>query len=238
MTAAVGQRSTGQFVALATALLAISFLAWKLLPLEERFKWMITTISDMGAAGMLVFVVLYVVTACIGFPRTPFNVGAGIMFSYPVALALVLLSDIAIFVLTFQISRRFARDWVLRRLDNIPHFKDVMKAVEEEGFKLVVLLRMNPFVPGIVKGYGFGTTSLPFRTYIAGSIVGALPLAAAYVYLGWLGGEAMMHSEGHPSEWRSAILIGGGILSLAIIGLVTWYGRRALQKHSGKGSKK
>lgn len=238
MTVAIRQRSPGRFVAIGAALLVISFLAWKLLPLDDWFKWMLETITDMGAKGMLFFVVLYVVTAVIGFPRIPFNVGAGIMFSYPVGLALVLISDIAIFILTFQISRRFARDWVLQRLQSVPNVEKVLRAVEEEGLKLVVLLRMNPFLPGIVKGYGFGTTNLPFRTYIVGSIIGAIPLAAAYVYLGWLGGEAMMDSGSHPSEWQVAFLVGGAVVSFGIIGLVSWYGRRALQKQSGKGGKK
>ncbi len=232
MTAAVHRDSPGRYLAVGAGILVVAFLAWKLLPVDDWIEWMVTTISSMGVTGMVLFCIIYVVGACIGFPRTPLNVGAGVMFSYPVALALVLISGTTVFMMTFQISRNYARDWVLNRLKNIPNADTVMKAVEEEGFKLVVLLRMNPFLPGIIKGYGFGTTTLPFKTYLAGSIVGFIPIAAAYVYLGWLGGEAMMDSASQPKEWRNAVLIGGAIVSVLMIVLVSWFGHRAMEKKS------
>lgn len=231
-TRAASLHSLWKPLALAALTVAAVALAWKALPVTLWIRAFLGSVSDLGFWGPLAYGFVYVVASLLGMPRTPLNIGAGIVFSFPVALVVVLVCATITFVLTFEIARHVASDWVARKIDAVPNARRIMEAVEREGFKLVLLLRMNPFLPAVVKGYGFGTTSLPMSTYLVASILGFLPIGVAHVYLGWLGGAAMMVSSAQPAAWRSALLIGGGLVSLLLIVFVTWFANRALNKRT------
>lgn len=203
---------------------------WKFLPMNEYLREAVAWISATGPAGVLVFYVIYVACALIGIPRTLLNVAAGVLFSFPVAIASVLAAAATSYALTFTIARTVARDWVKQRLAGAPNVRKLMDLVDEEGFKLVLLIRMNPFIPGVLKGYGFGTTNIPFFTYLVASILGFLPIALSHVYLGWIGGEAMLGDEGGPTDLERWLLIGGIVVSLLLVVSLYVYGRRALNK--------
>lgn len=217
---------------IAALTVAIIALLWKALPVHEWTQAFLGTVSGLGIFGPVAYGLVYVIAALLGVPRTPLNIGAGIVFSFPMALLVVLASATVAFVLTFEIARHVSSDWVERKIEAVPNAKRIMDAVEEEGFKLVLLLRMNPFLPAVIKGYGFGTTSLPMRTYLPASILGFFPIAIAHVYLGWLGGAAMMFSGAQPAAWRNSLLIGGGIVSLLLVLFVSWFANKALQRRT------
>lgn len=220
---------------LALGVLTVAAIAilWKALPVTLWVRGLLDGVSQLGIWGPLAYGFIYVAASLLGVPRTPLNVGAGIVFSLPVALGVVLVCATITFVLTFEIARHVASDWVARKIDKVPNARRIMDAVEREGFKLVLLLRMNPFLPAVIKGYGFGTTSLKMRTYLPASILGFLPIGVAHVFLGWLGGTAMMVSSSQPPAWRYGLLIGGGLVSLLLIVFVTWFANRALNKRTG-----
>jgi uncharacterized membrane protein YdjX (TVP38/TMEM64 family) len=105
-----------------------------------------------------------------------------------------------------------------------------MAAVEEEGLKLVILLRLNPFIPAVLKGYGFGTTRIGLATYLLGSFAGFVPIAAAHVYLGYIGGTVMLSGEELPEGMNRMLLIGGLATSLILIAVLILMSRKALHK--------
>lgn len=218
-------------IALTLAVILALTAGWKFLPMHEWSQSAIEWVEGLGVWGYLAFVVIYLVGALIGFPRTPLNVGAGIIFGFGAGLCTVALSSAAANFMTFEIARHVAHDWVCRRISKIPNAQKIMEAVEREGFKMVFLLRMNPFIPAVLKGYGFGTTNLKFPTYMAASVLGSLPILTAHVYLGHLGGAAMMSSAEQPEQWRSIVMVGGGIVSVIGVAVISWYAHRALHKH-------
>lgn len=226
------RRTLWRFLAMVAAGVLVLWLAWQWLPVAEWIREGMAFVSDLGHWGLLAFWFIYVVAAILGVPRTPLNVGAGILFSYPLALGVVLVSAFTAFIATFQIARHLARDWVEKRIRRVPIADQIMDMVEEESFKMVFLIRLNPFVPAVLKGYGFGTTSIPMRTYLTASVLGFLPLGAVHVYLGWLGGVAMMESDSRPDEWQLAMLVGGAVVSVILVAVVTWYAHRAIHKRS------
>ena len=80
----------------------------------------------------------------------------------------------------------------------------VDRAIEEEGWKIVVLLRLNPLIPFNLQNYFFGATKIGFLPYLAATFFGIMPGGAAYIYLGALGKVAA---------------VGGGTLKTALLGL-------------------
>ncbi len=190
-------------------------LLWKILPMEEYIREAIRFIESTGPKGVIAFYLIYIVCGLIGIPRTLFNVAA------------------SAHILTFIIARTFAREWVLNRITKLPNVERMLELVEEEGFKLVFLLRLNPFIPGVLKGYGLGTTRISFFKYVTASFLGFLPIALAHVYLGWVGGEAMLESDSSPTQLQRWLLYGGVAASVILVVLVYAYGRRAMNRRFG-----
>lgn len=203
---------------------------WQVLPMDEYLRSTVRWIAATGLIGIAVFWVVYVLAAALGIPRTPMHVAAGVIFSFPVAMAVVLAGAVSAQALTFTIARTVAREWVMRRLAQSPRVRQLLDLVEEEPFKIVFLVRLNLFIPGVLKGYGFGTTNVPFRTYLLASALGFLPVGLAHVYLGWAGGEAMLAEGAGLGEAEKWLLAGGVVVSVLLVIAIYIYGRRALNK--------
>jgi uncharacterized membrane protein YdjX (TVP38/TMEM64 family) len=54
----------------------------------------------------------------------------------------------------------------MRRAEKSPKFLAVEEAIHEQGFKLVFLLRLSPFIPFNVLNYLMGVTSVKFWDYL------------------------------------------------------------------------
>lgn len=227
------KRSTIWMLAGAIAAVLLLVGLWKALPMTDYMRFAVDWIDESGPISIVVFYVLYVVCSLIGVPRTLFNVSAGFLFSFPVAIAAVLVAAGTAHTLSFLIARTIARDWVERRIAKLPNVECLLDMVNEEGFKVVFLVRMNPFIPGIIKGYGLGTTRIPFRTYITASLLGFVPIALAHVYLGWVGGEAMLHETGGPTALQQWLLYGGVLASIVLVAVMYFYGKKALNSRMG-----
>ena len=211
-----------------SALIALAVL----LPAKELAIELIDWVRGLGALGPAVFFLAYLTASILGFSRTALNIVAGTLFDPVIAVATVVGAAVVAFLSTYSIARYFAADWVAARLKRYRVAKNLMSAVEANGFRLLILMRMNPFVPGFVNGYGFGLTSIRLIPYLVASVIGALPLILINVYLGWAGGEAMLRSDGQPSAVQSGTLAFGVVLSLVLLVAIGWYGKRVLQTSS------
>lgn len=205
-------------------------VAWKFLPMSEMVREGIGWVETTGYLGIFAFWVVYVIAALAGIPRTPMHIAAGVVFSFPVAMLVVLAGAVSAQGLTFTIARTVARDWVTRQVAQAPKVKQLLDLVEKEPFKIVFLVRLNLFIPGVLKGYGFGTTNVPFRTYMLASALGFLPVGLAHVYLGWAGGEAMLADGAGLGEAEKWMLVAGVLVSVLLVLAVYFYGKRALNK--------
>src|SRR5437879_1739462 len=89
--------------------------------------------------------------------------------------------------LAFLLSRHAVRARLRRLLEAKPSYAAIDRAVAEEGWKIVALLRLNPLVPFNLQNYFFGVTDIGFWPYAAATFFGIMPGAAFYVYLATLG---------------------------------------------------
>jgi len=88
--------------------------------------------------------------------------------------------------LAFLIARYLARDKVRLLLERRRNLAAIDKAVAEEGWKIVGLLRLSPLIPFNLQNYLFGVTAIPFPHFVAATFAGIFPGTALYVYLGVL----------------------------------------------------
>jgi uncharacterized membrane protein YdjX (TVP38/TMEM64 family) len=68
----------------------------------------------------------------------------------------------------FLIARYFARDRILKLVKGNKKFLAIDKAIGENGFGVVTLLRLSPLLPFSLGNYLYGLTSVKFVPYVLG----------------------------------------------------------------------
>ena len=151
--------------------------------------WLETYLSSLGNLGVLgavVFVFSFAGLSMLGLPLIPFAVAGGLLFGMTGGLAWVVVGSTLGAAIGFLLSRYVARERFVRLMAKHPQFATIDQAIYREGWKIVGLLRMCPLPFGI-SNYAYGLTKVPFRHYLAATVLGMLPGETVFVYLGAAG---------------------------------------------------
>ncbi|XP_078441298.1 uncharacterized protein LOC144711237 isoform X2 [Wolffia australiana] len=169
-------------------------------------------IEGYGPAGYALFVAVYTGLEIIALPAIPLTMSAGLLFGTLTGTILVSISGTLAASAAFLIARYFARDRVLKLVEGNEKFMAIDRAIGENGFKVVALLRLSPLLPFAVGNYLYGLTSVEFLPYVLGSWLGMLPGTWAYVSAGAFGRAIIEESgEGLPGGNGQLITLGIGL---------------------------
>lgn len=221
------RRRSVRLLAVLGALTAVA-LAWAVLPMASWVDTGVRWVRTLGAWGPAVWFGVFVVLGAFSFPTTPLYVASGALFGFGGGVLVAYPAGILAATLSFTFARHFARDACRDRLERFPRFVELMESVESEGFRFVLLARLTPVVPAVVKNYGFGVTRISLGRFVAATALGQLPLALSYGYLGWAGGRTLAASDGRGTT-PEVLLVVGALASLAFVGLLGWKARRAIR---------
>lgn len=128
-----------------------------------------------------------------------------------------------------MIARYVARDQIEQRLGSNQKFKQLDRAIGEQGPKLVFLLRLSPLIPFNLSNYFYGLTAVRFWPYVLASWIGMLPGTLLYVCLGAAGKAGLSGASGQTSDrspWEY-LLFGIGLIATVSL---TRMARRELSK--------
>ncbi|GKV09229.1 hypothetical protein SLEP1_g20766 [Rubroshorea leprosula] len=170
-----------------------------------------TFIEGYGPAGYALFVAVYAGLEVLAIPAIPLTMSAGLLFGSVIGTIIVSISGTVAASVAFLIARYFARERILKLVQGNKKFLAIDKAIGENGFRVVTLLRLSPLLPFSLGNYLYGLTSVKFVPYVLGSWLGMLPGTWAYVSAGAFG-RAIIQEE-------SGIALGGGNGQLLTLGL-------------------
>jgi uncharacterized membrane protein YdjX (TVP38/TMEM64 family) len=189
-------------------------------------------VEGQGAAGVVVFVVLYVILCVLFIPGSLLGLGAGAIYGLARGTALVSLSSTLGATAAFLLGRSFARGWVAQRLAGNARFAAIDAAVGREGWKIVALTRLSPVFPFNLLNYAYGLTRVSLRDYVLASWTGMFPGTVLYVYLGSLAGHlaALGTSERASTPVRWAFTVLGFLATAAVSIMVSRLARKALNQ--------
>ncbi|PWZ33798.1 Cytochrome c [Zea mays] len=151
-------------------------------------------IDGYGPAGYALFVLVYAGLEVLAIPAIPLTMSAGLLFGSVTGTIIVSISGTLAAAVAFLIARYFARDRILKLVEGNKKFLAIDKAIGENGFKVVTLLRLSPLLPFSLGNYLYGLTSVKFLPYVLGSWLGMLPGSWAYVSAGAFG-RAIIQEE-------------------------------------------
>jgi uncharacterized membrane protein YdjX (TVP38/TMEM64 family) len=192
----------------------------------------LTWVEGQGAAGAVVFVLLYVVSCVLFVPGSILGLGAGAIYGVARGAALVSLSSTLGATAAFLVGRYLARGWVARRVAGNARFEAIDSAVGREGWKIVALTRLSPVFPFNLLNYAYGLTRVSLRDYVLASWVGMFPGTLLFVYIGSLAGHlaAVGSPEKGATQARWAFTALGFAATVAVTIMVSRLARKALVK--------
>ncbi|MED6123677.1 hypothetical protein PIB30_051377, partial [Stylosanthes scabra] len=144
-------------------------------------------IEGYGPAGYALFVAVYAGLEILAIPAIPLTMSAGLLFGSVIGTIIVSISGTVAASVAFLIARYFARERILKLVEGNKKFLAIDKAIGENGFRVVTLLRLSPLLPFSLGNYLYGLTSVKFVPYVLGSWLGMLPGTWAYVSAGAFG---------------------------------------------------
>ncbi len=185
---------------------------------------------DAGAAGVVAFVVVYVIATVLLVPASILTLAAGFTYGLGWGVALVLPTATVAATAAFLVGRKVARDRVTRRFEGDRRFQAIDAAIEQRGAVIVALLRLSPVFPFVALNYVLSISKVKTRTYVAASAIGMVPGTTLFVYLGSLASTAAEVASGGagPSGARLALLVAGLVATVAVVVVVARLARREL----------
>ncbi len=193
---------------LLAAFVAAGFLLPVPSPAEVR-AWA----SGAGWATPALFLLAYSVVTIAPVPRTVFNLSAGLLLGEVLGVAVAMVATGIAAAAAFFLVRGLGRKWVEPHLE-----RAAVRAVDARlsggGLTGVISLRLIPMVPFAPMNYCCGLSTIGFRPFFTGTVVGSLPGTAAAVVLG----DALTGTTPPALIAIYAVLaIGGGIGLLVVL---------------------
>ncbi|NJM77235.1 MAG: TVP38/TMEM64 family protein [Acaryochloridaceae cyanobacterium RU_4_10] len=113
----------------------------------------------------LVFILFFNIATLLCFPASLLALKAGYVFGLGWGTFYVLVAAILGAILAFLMGRYFTRHWTQQKLQNNIRFRAISYAVEQEGWKIVLLARLSPIFPFNLTNYVFGVTQISLKNY-------------------------------------------------------------------------
>ena len=208
--------------------------------LEDAVAAFVEWLALHPVAGVGSVILVYIVATVCFVPGSLITVGVGFAFgrAFDSVFVAVAMASIAVFVgaslgslCCLLLGRYLFREPVQRLAHHYPIFRAIDRALESNGFKIMLLLRLSPLIPYNALDYISGITSISIRQYSL-ALIGLLPGAIVMCYIG---ATASSFSEGtdaasENNTLRSAVLILGLLFAFAGAAVASYYSKIELDK--------
>jgi len=201
---------------------AIHFIAPEFLPeVYELLKRgdIVETANYIASYGSLAVVFSFLLTLfvnAIGFPPAIiFSTANTLIFGIIPGIVLSVVAETVGVTISFQLLRFFFRDSARKIIAKSKKLSSIDKYSSKNGFKVMLIARMVPYVPSGLLNAAGALSSLSLRDYFLASLVGKFPSTSIEAIIGH---DAILHEEGY---WRIIISV---ILAIVLIVWAWRYG--------------
>jgi uncharacterized membrane protein YdjX (TVP38/TMEM64 family) len=199
--------------------LAVGVVVWlgQHYPIVEFIVGLQRTIVAMGFWSAALYPLLYATCNVLLLPGGILAIGSGLFFGLWWGFALNLTANVTGAAGAFLISRTVGRERIARRFLHNPKWVALDKAIERDGWKIIVLSQLPPLSPVSLLNYLYGITRIRFGTCMLWVAIGQAPTMFLYAYLGTMGqyGLRLWQGKIQPAPAEYFIWIGGLVLTIA-----------------------
>jgi len=192
------------------------------LPIRQWVSPLQDEIRNLGPIAPVVVAIGYVVLTVLLIPGSVLTLIAGGVFGLWKGLVVVVIGANIGALCSFLLARTFLREKVSSWAAENPRFASLDRAIGREGFKVVLLARLSPIFPFTLLNYFLGLTNIGVGSYALANLIGMLPGAFLYVYLGATARQALTGGSN-----LIFTLVGLGA-TIAVVMVVTRAARKAM----------
>ncbi len=179
---------------------------------EKLQAWL----RQMGLWAPILYVLLYTIGTLLILPSTPLNLSGGALFGVGMGTVWTTVAALVAAVVAFAFTRTIGREYTARK------FKGKWEAIDAEmkqgGLFYMFAIRLLPIIPYGLVNFAAGLTSIRFRDYFVGTLIGTVPGILPFVMMG-----AGLKSLGKGDVFP--LMVAFTLIAL-LVGVGTWYRRR------------
>lgn len=180
-------------------------------PVQAWLGSLATTLASYGTAGSALFGLLFVACALALVPVSALCLVSGLVYG-PAGLLLAWVAIMIAAWLSQPLARRWLAPAVLDVVRRRRELAAILAVVTEEGWRMVLLVRLSGIVPFGLQNYLFGIADVRIAPYMAATAVGVMPSLLVYGGAGALGQAALAGGYGNPIALViPALAVAGGV---------------------------
>jgi uncharacterized membrane protein YdjX (TVP38/TMEM64 family) len=153
-------------------------------PAADLLVQLVGWMDGAGPVGVVVFVAFYAVATFLMVPASWTQMAAGFLFGPIIGFGTIAICSGGFGAASFVLARTWLRRPVMRAFDGRGWMTSLDRVVTEGGVPMVALLRLPPVSPYNTLNYALGVTGISFRTYLLGTVLGALLPWLLYAMVG------------------------------------------------------
>ncbi len=165
---------------------------------------------ELSVNSAILLSLIFFAASFVLIPRTFLCLGAGASFGL-LAVLIILPSTMFGGILAFLLARHLLSVRLQTYIDARPRLRRIAAAVDEEGWRVVALLRFASPVPNAVQNYVFGLTRIGLLPFAITTLLFTIPQVMLYVYLGSTGRAVLLDEN---LSTLNRVLLGVGLISL------------------------
>lgn len=176
-------------------------------------------LKSVGIWAPIAYIALYVVATVLVLPSTALNLTGGAIFGPWLGTVWTSLGAIIAAIVAFAFTRTVGREAIAKRLAGRWQAMDAQ--MRQGGLFYMFAIRLVPIMPYGLVNFAAGLTSISFKDYLLGTVIGTVPSVLPFVLLGSSGLKASTTGDVLP-------LVGALALTGILVGGSTWYRRRRI----------
>jgi uncharacterized membrane protein YdjX (TVP38/TMEM64 family) len=180
----------------------------------ESLLHAVEALRDAGPAGLAALTILFAIGAMVFVPRPIMCAISGWVFGFSSVVPILIGSTLGS-TLALLLARYFFRDRFQRLVEERPRLRAPLTAVDQEGWRLVALLRLHSPLPGSLVSYLCGLTGMGVLSYSTATLAGIAPQGVLYVYLGVVG-DALLRNGLKPETQLAFLVLGLLLMGFAM----------------------
>ena len=192
-------------------------------------------VRALGVWGPVLLAAVYALAAVLFVPGWILTLAAGFLFGVLKGTVTVSLASVAGASAAFWLGRSVARVWVQHKFAANSGFQAIQTAVNRQGFKIVLLIRLSPIFPYAFSNYALSLTTIRFRDFLLASWIGMLPGTILYVYVGSTAESITELTSGtyQRGSAQTLLFVLGLLATVAVTVVVTRAARSAVRNSAG-----
>jgi uncharacterized membrane protein YdjX (TVP38/TMEM64 family) len=226
--------SLAKKLGVAIALLIGLAIASHFFPVIPALQNLCSRIGRLGPLGVILLALLLAIGSLLFLPASPFIITGSAVFGFPLGVAGALAGVALGAAGGFCLSRWFLREEVSAQFRKHETFRALDIAIEKEGWKIVILLRLCP-IPFGLANYLYGLTAVRLRPYLIATMLGSLPSLLLFCQLGSAGKAGLdALASGHLGHSTGELIVLGISMAatMCAIVLIPLFARKAVAKYA------